>query len=70
MNFAKVDWRKELKETTMSLLKELTDELDRMCNAQFDSTEFKHLLSLPLTMKRAQFYIIQNALYTANRRDC
>lgn len=54
----------------MSLVKELTDTLDRMCNEQFDSVEFNQLLNLPLTLKRAQFYIIQNALYTSNRRDC
>lgn len=54
----------------MSLVTELTDKLDRMCNEQFESMEFKHLLSVPLTLKRAQFYIIQNALYTSNRRDC
>lgn len=54
----------------MNLLKELTAQLDQMCNDQFDSVEFKLLLDLPLTMKRAQFYIIQNALYTSNRRDC
>ena len=54
----------------MSLVKELTDKLERMCNERFESMEFKHLLSVPLTLKRAQFYIIQNALYTSNRRDC
>jgi pyrroloquinoline quinone (PQQ) biosynthesis protein C len=54
----------------MGIASELSEKLDKMCNDQFESAEFKHLLSMPLTLKRAQFYIIQNALYTSNRRDC
>jgi len=37
----------------MSVLQELTDQLDEMCNEQFESMEFQHLLSVPLTLKRA-----------------
>jgi len=44
--------------------------LNGMCNDQFESDEFQDLLSLPLTMERARFYVVQNALYTKNRRDC
>ena len=54
----------------MSIVKELTATLDRMVNDQFESPEFKSLLSVPLTMERGRFYVVQSALYTANRRDC
>jgi hypothetical protein len=54
----------------MSIVAELTATLDGMVNEQFESTEFKRLLSLPLTLERGRFYIVQSALYTANRRDC
>jgi hypothetical protein len=54
----------------MSIVKELTDTLDQMVNDQFESIEFKNFLSVPLTLERARFYVIQNALYTSNRRDC
>ena len=49
---------------------ELFATLNRMVNEQFESPELKHFLSVPLTMGRARFYTIQNALYTSNRRDC
>jgi hypothetical protein len=54
----------------MHLLDNLLKTLDKMVNDQFDSIEFKTLLDLPLTMERGRFYVVQNALYTANRRDC
>lgn len=54
----------------MSLVKDLCAQLDRMVNDQFESVEFKAFLDVPLTMKRGQFYVVQNALYTSNRRDC
>jgi hypothetical protein len=54
----------------MNLLDELLKTLDEMVNAQFDSVEFKSLLDLPLTMERGRFYVVQNAHYTSNRRDC
>jgi hypothetical protein len=54
----------------MSLVKDLCAQLDQMVNDQFDSVEFKALLDLPLTMERGRFYVVQNALYTSNRRDC
>ena len=54
----------------MSLVKDLCVQLDQMVNDQFDSVEFKALLDLPLTMERGRFYVVQNALYTSNRRDC
>jgi hypothetical protein len=54
----------------MNNVTELTAALDQMVNDQFESPEFKCLLSLPLTLDRGRFYIIQSALYTSNRRDC
>jgi pyrroloquinoline quinone (PQQ) biosynthesis protein C len=54
----------------MSIVEELSATLDQMVNHQFESPEFKSFFSVPLTMERACFYVIQNALYTSNRRDC
>lgn len=54
----------------MDLVKDLCVQLDQMVNDQFDSVEFKTFLNVPLTMERARFYVVQNALYTSNRRDC
>ncbi|HUR72345.1 MAG TPA: iron-containing redox enzyme family protein [Candidatus Limnocylindrales bacterium] len=54
----------------MNLVKDLCAELDQMVNDQFDSIEFKAFLGVPLTLERGRFYVIQNALYTSNRRDC
>jgi pyrroloquinoline quinone (PQQ) biosynthesis protein C len=54
----------------MSIVKELTATLDQMVNEQFESLEFKRFFSVPLTLERGRFYVIQNALYTSNRRDC
>ena len=54
----------------MSIVRELTATLDKMVNDQFESPEFKSLLSVPLTMERGRFYVVQSALYTTNRRDC
>jgi hypothetical protein len=54
----------------MSIVSELTKALDQMVNEQFESLEFKNFFAVPLTMERGRFYVIQNAHYTANRRDC
>jgi hypothetical protein len=54
----------------MDLVKQLCATLDRMVNGQFESVEFKNFLAVPLTLERGRFYVIQNALYTSNRRDC
>jgi len=54
----------------MELVKELCATLDQMVNDQFESVEFKNFLAVPLTMERGRFYVVQNALYTSNRRDC
>ena len=54
----------------MSIVTELTATLDQMVNDQFETLELKRFFSVPLTLERARFYVIQNALYTSNRRDC
>ena len=54
----------------MSIVRELTATLDKMVNDQFESPEFQKLLSVPLTLERGRFYVVQSALYTSNRRDC
>ena len=54
----------------MSIVEELSLTLDEMVNDQFESPEFESFFSVPLTMERGRFYVIQNALYTSNRRDC
>lgn len=54
----------------MSIVDGLLATLDRMVNDQFESQEFRSFLGVPLTLERGRFYVIQNALYTGNRRDC
>jgi len=54
----------------MSIVRELTATLDKMVNDQFEAPEIKHFLSVPLTMERGRFFVVFNAHYTANRRDC
>lgn len=54
----------------MPNIKKLKSILNKMANDQFESPEFRDLLGMPLTMARARFYVVQNALYTKNRRDC
>ena len=54
----------------MSIVNDLTKTLDQIVNEQFESAEFKRLFSVPLTLERGRFYVIQSALYTTNRRDC
>jgi hypothetical protein len=54
----------------MNPLSDLLKTLDNMVNEQFESAEFKSLLDLPLSLERGRFYVVQNALYTSNRRDC
>ena|ERR1043166_4876439 len=53
----------------MADLNALRKDLDRIANAQFETPEFQRLLSVKLTLPRARFYIIHNALYNKNRRD-
>jgi hypothetical protein len=48
----------------------LIDELNRMANAQFESPEFRHLLSIRFTPARARCYAVHLARYQDHRRDC
>jgi len=54
----------------VSIVEELTATLNQMVNDQFETPEVKHFLSVPLTMERARFFVVLNAHYTSNRRDC
>ena len=54
----------------MDMLSDLLKSLDQMVNDQFESIEFKNFLGVPLTLERGRFYVVHNALYTSNRRDC
>jgi len=54
----------------MNLVNDLCASLDQMVNEQFESIEFKTFFAVPLTLERGRFYVVQNALYTSNRRDC
>src|ERR671937_2478302 len=54
----------------MGDVRELLATLNQMVNRQFETAEFRRVLTLPLTEDRGRFYMIQNALYTKNRRDC
>jgi pyrroloquinoline quinone (PQQ) biosynthesis protein C len=54
----------------MSEFGKVKAELDRMANRQFETPEFNHFFSVRWTLPRARFYLIHNALYVKNRRDC
>ncbi|HTI87122.1 MAG TPA: iron-containing redox enzyme family protein [Alphaproteobacteria bacterium] len=51
-------------------LKAFVQEVRRLANAQFESPQYKRILSLPLNEKRAQVYTLQKAFWNLNRRDC
>jgi pyrroloquinoline quinone (PQQ) biosynthesis protein C len=46
----------------------LIHELDRLTIAQFETPEFRQLLSLPITLARAQCYVLHRAHFQRNRR--
>src|SRR6184192_2274359 len=50
--------------------KKMWDEFVRMVNDQFDTPQFRRLLSISFSRERAQQYSIQMAYYVKNRRDC
>ncbi|MDH3240766.1 MAG: iron-containing redox enzyme family protein [Alphaproteobacteria bacterium] len=51
-------------------LKELEEELTELANAQFESDAYKHMLSVPFSLKGCQEFFKQHALFNLNRRDC
>jgi pyrroloquinoline quinone (PQQ) biosynthesis protein C len=60
----------ELKAQSGNWLSDLSDKLAAMANAQFESPQFKRLLSIKFTKERAKSYLIQRTHWTLNRRDC
>src|SRR4051812_47496551 len=48
----------------------LIDELNRMANAQYETPELRHLLSIRLTPARARCYAAHLSRYQDHRRDC
>ncbi len=54
----------------VGLVEKLDAELTVLANAQFETPEFVHMFSVPLTMERARFLALQFVLYNVNRRDC
>jgi pyrroloquinoline quinone (PQQ) biosynthesis protein C len=54
----------------VSTTAELMAEVDRLANAQFETPEVRHLMSIEMTPARARLYTIQRAHYIRNRRDC
>ena len=53
----------------LSTTTDLLHELNEMTNAQFETPEFRHLLSLPITPARARCYVLHRAHYQRHRRD-
>ena len=51
-------------------LSDLYRELVELANAQFESPQYRRLLSMKLTRERARHYVIQRTHWTVNRRDC
>ena len=51
-------------------IKNMWNELVRLCNAQFDTPPFRRLLNTKFSAERAQQYSIQMVYYVKNRRDC
>lgn len=51
-------------------IKPFAEEVRRRANAQFETPQYRRLLAIPLTRKRAQLYTLQKAYWNLNRRDC
>ena len=51
-------------------IKAFAEDVRRRANAQFETPQYKRVLSLPLTRERAQTYTLQKAHWNLNRRDC
>jgi hypothetical protein len=45
-------------------------EVRKLANDQFASPQYQRVLSVPLTQKRAQVYVLQKGFWNLNRRDC
>ncbi len=54
----------------MSLWPKVRSELNELVNRQFDTPEFRLLLSVPLNPARLQIHDVHMTHYSNNRRDC
>lgn len=50
--------------------KSFYEEVRALANAQFESLQYKRILSIPLTKERARRYVLQKGFWNLNRRDC
>lgn len=53
-----------------SAKKDFYAEVRRLANAQFESPQYRRILSVPLNKERAQRYVLQKGFWNLNRRDC
>ena len=51
-------------------LKAFGEEVRKRAIAQFETPQYKRILSLPLNRERAQTYVLQKSHWNLNRRDC
>lgn len=51
-------------------IKAFAEEVRKKANAQFETPQYRRILSMPLTMERARIYTLQKAHWNLNRRDC
>ncbi len=51
-------------------LAQLERKLHRGANALFETAEYRRFFALPLTTRRAQFYMIQRSAFMLCRRGC
>lgn len=51
-------------------LKSFAKEVRRRAIAQFETPQYKRILSIPLTVERMQVYELQKSHWILNRRDC
>nr|NIO09750.1 hypothetical protein [Deltaproteobacteria bacterium] len=54
----------------MSLWPRVRTQLNEMVNQQFETPEFRLLLSVPLTPARLEIHNVHMTHYSNNRRDC
>lgn len=51
-------------------LQRFTSELRRRANAQYETTNLRRLMELPLSVERARVWALQMKFWLSNRRDC
>ncbi len=50
--------------------KPFAEEVRKRAIGQFETPQYRRLLSMPLTRERAQVYVLQKSHWNLNRRDC